>query len=124
MPKIKGAILLSGGSYACYADGIGTNKCPSDFIEQYYEGKNIINHPPTLLAQSSHDNNAPINASTNYYNHAEMLCSQLTSESKKTECKQKFKIIHTQNSNIKHFYFPEMVVPSLNLLLNNTCYAK
>ena len=154
-PKIKGAIILSGGSYSCYEGGTttqGTDTCPIDpvtgvgALEENYQSAGMIKlHPPTLVAQSLHDDNAgPTTpdqtalAGSVYYQGYQSLCPYSSSPS---SCQSKngginggtgstyqegnlIQMIHTANPNIYHYYFPEMVIPSLNLMLNNTCVAK
>jgi hypothetical protein len=137
-PKIKGAIILSGGSYACYddADGPGKNLCPENTMEQIYNSTaTIVNHPPTLVAQSLWDTNAGTYntklASTSYYNSYLNFCpvgSSCQPVSGGPDAlnapyapQNTIQIIHTNNNRIIHSYFPEMIIPSLNLLLDNTC---
>lgn len=146
-PKIKGAIILSGGSYACY---LSDNKtCPADALEENYQtvdniagNGSVPKHPPTLIAQSLYDDNAgPVGPSTGlagsvYYQSYLDICKSGTAcrpsndigtgvlDQAKYQPLNPVTIIHSNNTHIKHFYFPEMVIPSLNLLLNNTCVAK
>jgi hypothetical protein len=148
-PKIKGAIILSGGSYACY---LGGDSCPADALEENYQTVDEMmgngaspKHPPTLVAQSLYDDNAgPVGPSTGlagsvYYQSYLDICNKTGKGSAcmpstdigtgvldqaKYQPLNPVTIIHSNNAHIKHFYFPEMVIPSLNLLLNNTCVAK
>jgi|GEM_PF-2946565 len=141
-PKVKGAIMLSGGSYGCYLDATH-NVCPANALEERYsDSQSIADHPPTLVAQSLNDDNAGTVtpdrtelAGSVYYQGYLHFCP------KGSSCQPKdggtdgafnaiyqpdnlIQIVHTNNEIIHHYFFPEMVIPSMNLLLNNTCVAK
>lgn len=136
-PTIKGAIMLSGGSYSCYING---NQCPADAMEQRYASTNaMLQHPPTLIAESLYDDNAgpkhdPAHlAGSVYYQSFLDQCPVGSSCRPSNQVGQgvlakalyqplnPIQIIHTNNINIHHYYFPEMVIPTLNLLLAHTC---
>jgi hypothetical protein len=153
-PAIKGAIILSGGSYSCYegASTAGTDKCPFygpvPALEENYQSAGAIKrHPPTLVAQSlNYDNAGPTTpadktdlAGSVYYQAYLSLCPY--SPSTPSSCQPQngginggtgsvyqegnlIQMIHTANANIYHYFFPEMVIPSLDLMLKNSCVAK
>jgi hypothetical protein len=160
-PAIKGAIILSGGSYSCYEGGTttaGTNTCPVDpltevgAVEENYQSAGAIkSHPPTLVAQSLYDESAGVYvpggdetglAGSVYYQGYLGLCPFNSANSASpSSCQPQnggkdggtgsmyqpdnlIQMIHTANPNVFHYYFPEMVIPSLDLMLKNTCVAK
>ncbi len=147
-PTIKGAIVLSGGSYACYSEDY--NACPA-VTEQRYDSSvaDMEQHPPTLLAQALYDDYAPtydsVHAGTAYYNRYVDVCTAPTGQCKyyqnpehkvyrdggadgmqhaqyaPYEPDNLIQIVHTANMSVQHSYFPEMIIPSLNLMLKHTC---
>jgi hypothetical protein len=149
-PKIKGAIILSGGSYACYLANV--NLCPVGALEENYQtvdqmmGQGSVpKHPDTLVAESLYDDNAgggpskdnpSLLAGSVYYQSYLDICPKGSTcrpsddvgtgvlDQAKYQSANPVQIIHTNHENIHHYYFPEMVIPSLNLMLNNTCVAK
>jgi hypothetical protein len=144
-PKIKGAIILSAGSYACYIKG--DNTCPVNAMEErYLDSQSMMSHPPTLIAESLYDDYGgggpgpvldPNKFSGSYYYQSYLnLCPSGSAcrpsddvgvgvlDQAKYQPENPIVMIHTNNENIHHYYFPEMVIPSLNLMLKNSCVAK
>jgi len=88
MPKIRGAVLIGGGSYHCYQfmkDGNLTEEpanfkpchdpanlgcCPTNLVEANYDDGvlNFSDHPPVCLIQAENDAYAPYEASEYYFN--------------------------------------------------------
>lgn len=126
MPSIKGAILVAGGSYLCYSDEAGTAEnnltcpsaqydkgicCPPDATEPYYDTATKVSqsHPAVLLAQSYYDTSQADAMAAAFYK-AKMDQIAPGKAWIKTS---------SSNPNVTHVFFPEMVIPSVNFVLDN-----
>ena len=126
MPNIRGAIMVSGGSYLCYSDLQGTadnnltcpdqvynsggSCCPPNITEPYY-AQGTHKHPPVLLAQSSFDGYADHNASVFYKARMDQIAPG-----------QAHMITSVTDQNVTHIFFPEMVIPTINFVLDHLSY--
>ena len=119
MSLLEENCVLSNNFYLGYVDvnsGCGSDK----MLEASYQIKNDDltqnplatwkNHPPVLLAQSNYDSYANRNVSKFYY---------FLMKNHKNSQDNVYRI-SSNNPTSGHFYFAEMVIPSINLMLKYT----